>query len=101
MSSIFSDLVADVLLERCGLVSDSEKHLIGAVLGVSPTELYTGCIAHADGTCAVRTGKKDDDHWEMRAIVLENGVIVIPYLVVHDGAGGSADPNRGNRGFNG
>jgi len=102
MSSIFSELVADVLLGRCGAATDSEKHLVGSVLGVSPSEVYAAVIGRVNTSCTVRTGTGEDDTWPMGAIELENKVTVIPYLVLNSNGGGSGgDSNRGNRGFNG
>ncbi len=102
MSSIFSELVVDILLSRASAASDSEKYLVGSVLGVPAAEIYAATIGRADHLCTVHTGNSEDDRWPMRSIALENNVVVIPYLVLQDrNTGTSADANRGNRGFNG
>jgi hypothetical protein len=102
MSSIFSDLVTDILLSRMAAAADSEKHLIRGVLGVSGAEIYAAVIGETNGECSVQMSPSGDNKWTMRCIELDNKVVVIPYLVVQDPtADHSHDPNRGNRGFNG
>lgn len=102
MSSIFSELVAEILLKRAASASDSEKYLIGSVLGVAAAEIYAEVIAQATGTCVVRTGHAENDQLEMQCIALENKVVVIPYLVLQESNSvPSSDLNRGNRFFNG
>jgi hypothetical protein len=101
MSSIFSELVAEVLMRRCSAATDSEKILVGVVLGTSAAELYAAFIANANSSCTIRTGKNADDSWTMRCVELENKVTVIPYLVLNSTEAAGGDPNRGNRGFNG
>jgi hypothetical protein len=102
MSSIFSELVAEILFKRAESVTDSEKLLIGSVLGVSGAEIYAAVISHASESCVVHTGHGEDDQLEMRCIALDNNVIVIPYLVLQGkDAAVTGNANRGNRFFNG
>jgi hypothetical protein len=100
MSSIFSELVADVVLERCGSATENDKYLIGSLLDVPAAELYIALAGRTNATCRVRTGTADSDHWDLQAVQLENQVMVLPYLVREQQDGGT-DPNQGNRGFNG
>jgi hypothetical protein len=97
MSTIFSELVADVLLARCAEASDSQKFLLGSLLGVSTADLYAAVAGRANDNIEVAG---DGDHpIKLNAIRLQNQVVVIPYLVTESLANG--DNNRGNRGFNG
>jgi hypothetical protein len=97
MSTIFSEFVADVLLARCAEASQSQKFLLGSLLGVPTADLYAAVAGRANDA-VVMTGD-GENQVELSAIRLPNQVVVIPYLVTSSLASG--DNNRGNRGFNG
>ena len=98
MSSTFSNLVTDVLLDHCRQATSSTKYLIRGVMGVSSVSLYASLVQRTNADVAVPVGP-DDQRWTMRAARL-GAVVVVPYLV-RDGHADPDDPNRGNRGFNG
>src|SRR5436190_1190136 len=100
MSSTFSELVADLLLDHCGKATSTEKFLIQDILGTGPVELYEAVALRATTETDIRTGPGKQAVWRMRAVELPNRVKVIPYLVREDDRG-HEDTNRGNRGFNG
>src|SRR5262245_4795870 len=98
MSSTFSDLVADALEEHCSRASSSEKYLLGAHLGASTAELYASLAARTNTDVEIG-GEDGHPPVSVRAVRLDNGVLVVPYLVTT--AANPNDPNRGNRYFTG